>query len=100
LGVLQICQGGMEYTRASTLWKFMMNPNAVEMNDVIEFFYKYTNPSLYFANSGCQWLAVDLNKVHEGVEHNYVIASNVLIILHIPMFLSLGENFKFFSRET
>ena len=36
--VLPGCQGGMEYNRVVALWKCMINPQAIEMNDVTQIF--------------------------------------------------------------
>ena len=76
LWILLIRQGGMEYTRASTLWKCMMQPDTVNMDDMTQFFFEYTNPRSRLANLGRQRLAIALNEAQEGAQCDYVVSGN------------------------
>jgi len=68
----------MEYTKVSTFWKCMMNPDTVDMDDVTRIFLEHMNPNSCLANLDCQRLASDLDKAQEGAKHDCKVASNIL----------------------
>ena len=74
--VLLVRQSRMEYNRAVALWKCMINPQAIEMNDVTQIFFEHTNPGTRLADLGRQRLAASLNDAREGTEHDYVVSGN------------------------
>ena len=63
--ILLVRQGGMEYNRAAALWKCMINPQAIEMDDVTQIFFEHTNPGSRLADLGRQRLAASLNDARE-----------------------------------
>ena len=74
--VLPVCQGEMKYNKAATLWKCMINPQAIEMYDVTQIDFEHTNPGSCLANLGPQRLAASLNDAREGAKHDYVVLGN------------------------
>jgi len=74
--VLPIRQGGIEYTRASLLWKCMMHPKTIDMDDVTQIFFEHTNPRSRLADLGWQRLANHLDDTREGAQCDYVVQGN------------------------
>ena len=66
----------MEYNKVAALWKCMINPQAIEMDDVTQIFFEHTNPGSHLVDLGWQRLVASLNDAREGAEHDYVISSN------------------------
>ena len=57
----------------------MINPQAIEMDDVTQIFLEHTNPGSRLADLGQQRLAISLNDAREGAEHGYVVSDNSFI---------------------
>jgi len=74
--VLSVRQGGMEYTRASSLWKCMMHPGTIDMDDVTQIFVEHTNPGSCLADFGQRRLANQLDDAREGAQCDYVVQGN------------------------
>jgi len=56
--LLPVRQGGIEYTRASSLWKCMMHLETIDMDDVTQIFFEHTNLGSHFVDLGWQRLAI------------------------------------------
>ena len=54
----------------------MINPQAIEMDDVTQIFFEHTNPDSRLADLGWQRLVGSLNDAREGTEHDYVVSGN------------------------
>ena len=54
----------------------MINPQAIEMNDVTQIFFEHTNLGSRLTDLGRQRLIASLNDAREGVEHDYVVSGN------------------------
>jgi len=72
-------QAGMEYTRDVTLWKCIMQPNDVNIDDVTQICFEHTNPKSRFVNLGQQRLATELNNAQGGAEFDYAIPRTALL---------------------
>jgi hypothetical protein len=69
--VVPVRQGGMDYKRAAALWKCMISPSTLEMDDICQIFFENTTPGSRLRELGRQQLATDLNGAREGALHDY-----------------------------
>lgn len=72
--VLPLCQGGMEYNRDAIIQKCMMNPKTIEIQDITQIFFEFTNLGSRLADFGRQRLATELEEAREDATHEYDIA--------------------------
>ena len=63
--------GGMDSVRAAAMWKCMVSPSTMMLEDVCQIFFNHTSPSSCLRDLGCQQLAADLTTSREDVEHIY-----------------------------
>ena len=65
--------GGMDYVRAVAMWKCMVSPSTLTIDDVCQKKFLHTNPGTRLRDLGCQQLAADLTAACEGAPHIYNI---------------------------
>ena len=76
--------GGIDYVRPTTMWKCMVSPSTLMLEDVCQIFFNHTNPSSCLRDLGCQRLATDLTASREGAEHLYNVHDNENEELNVP----------------
>lgn len=67
---------GMDSVRAAAMWKCMVSPFTLMLEDVCQIFFYHTNLGSRLRDLGCQRLAADLTASREGAEHLYDIHDN------------------------
>jgi len=97
--VSPVCQGGIDYSKAAALWKCMMQPDTMNMDDVTQIFFEHTTPVSCVADLEQQTLAATLDEAQEGVQCDYEVPGTHLVFLHFLVFfliLSMHENVHIF----